>query len=95
MIHLNYYEILQFNFCCFLSVTYGHYKFTTLDKQFSFLLFSVYDPTCSPNINLTNVLVDNDCDIDPDYIEFNCSIAYRGNVPPAMQLQMSGHRCSR
>ena len=47
------------------------------------------NPTCRTNINLTNVLVDNDCDIDPDYIEFNCSIAYRGNVAPDMQLQMS------
>ena len=46
-------------------------------------------PACRTNISLTNVMVDNDCDIDPDYIEFNCSIAYRGNVPPDMQLHMS------
>ena len=25
-IHLKYYEILQFNFCCFSSVTFGHYN---------------------------------------------------------------------
>ena len=25
-IDLKYYEILQFNFCCFLSVTFGHYN---------------------------------------------------------------------
>ena len=25
-IDLKYYEILQFNFCCFLSVTIGHYN---------------------------------------------------------------------
>ena len=35
------------------------------------------------------MLVDNDCGIDPDYVEFNCSIAYRGNVAPLMHLQMS------
>ena len=35
------------------------------------------------------MLVDNDCGIDPDYIGFNCSIAYRGNVAPKMQLNMS------
>ena len=49
----------------------------------------VNDPTCRTNTSLTNVLVDNDCDIDPDSIEFNCSIAYLGNVPPVMELQMS------
>ena len=26
MIHLKYYEILQFNFCCFSSLTFGHYN---------------------------------------------------------------------
>ena len=45
------------------------------------------NPTCRTNIS--HVLVDNDCDIDPDYIDFNCSIAYRGNVAPDLQLQMS------
>ena len=53
------------------------------------LYISVAAPVCRTNISLTNVLVDNDCDIDPDYIEFNCSIAYHGNVAPDMQLQMS------
>ena len=35
-IDLKYYDILQFNFYCFLSVTFDH--ITTLDKQSCFLL---------------------------------------------------------
>ena len=31
MIHLKYFEISQFNFCCYLSVTFGHYN--TVDEQ--------------------------------------------------------------
>ena len=68
-----------------MSAYFVYSVLTILNK----IHISVYDPTCSTNINLTNVMVDNDCDIDPDYIEFNCSIAYRGNVAPDMQLQMS------
>ena len=57
-------------------------------------MFNIYNipgnhPICRTNISLTNVLVENDCGIEPDNIEFNCSIAYRGNVAPDMQLQMS------
>jgi hypothetical protein len=59
------------------------------ERPVELVVLLVNDPTCRPNTSLANVLVENDCDIDPDYIEFNCSIAYRGNVPPDMQLQMS------
>ena len=46
-------------------------------------------PTCHPNISLTNVLVENDCDLEPDPIEFNCTAAYYGNLAPVMQLQFT------
>ena len=50
---------------------------------------SVAAPTCRSNISLTNVLVENDCNLEPDSIEFNCTAAYYGNSPPMMQLQFT------
>ena len=57
-------------------------------SKYLFFNILVNNPTCT-NTSLTNVLVENDCDLDPDNIKFNCSIAYRGNVPPDMQLMMT------
>ena len=66
-----------------------HFMFHQFYALYEPTYISVNDPTCRTNPSLTNVLVENDCDLDPDNIEFNCSIAYRGNVPPDMQLMMS------
>ena len=39
---------------------------------------------CGSNSSLTDVLVENDCHIDPDYIQLTCSLVYHGNKPPSL-----------
>ena len=43
-------------------------------------------PTCQTNVSGEGALGENSCDIPPDYIEFNCSIRYHGNVAPVLEL---------
>ena len=49
------------------------------------LIILVSKPTCESNRSLADVLVDNDCGLEPDCIELTCSTGYHGNVPPAMK----------
>ena len=46
-------------------------------------------PMCTSNTSLTRVLVENDCDLEPDHVELNCSVAYRGNIPPLLEWHHS------
>ena len=43
-------------------------------------------PTCQTNVSDEDALGENSCNIPPDYIEFNCSIRYHGNVAPVLGL---------
>ena len=43
-------------------------------------------PTCQTNVSGEGALGENSCNIPPDYIEFNCSINYHGNVAPVLEL---------
>ena len=43
-------------------------------------------PTCQTNVSDEGALGENSCNIPPDYIEFNCSIRYHGNVAPVLEL---------
>ena len=42
------------------------------------LIILVSKPTCESNSSLADVLVDNDCGLEPDCIELTCSIGYMG-----------------
>ena len=53
------------------------------------LIILVSKPTCESNSNLADVLVDNDCGLEPDCIELTCSIGYHGNIPPALEWRHS------
>ena len=63
--------------------------------SFAFRLTNVYipnsgtKPMCTSNTSLTRVLVENDCDLEPDHVELNCSVAYRGNIPPLLEWHHS------
>ena len=46
-------------------------------------------PECKPNIDLSQVLVSNDCGIEPDLIDITCSLAYYGNIPPVLEWRHS------
>ena len=46
-------------------------------------------PLCTSNSSLTRVLVENDCDLEPDHVELNCSVAYRGKIPPLLEWHHS------
>ena len=37
----------------------------------------------------TDLLVDNDCALTPDYVQLNCSVAYRGNFAPVLRWRHS------
>ena len=49
------------------------------------LIILVSNPTCESNSSLADVLVDNDCGLEPDCIELKCSVVYHGNIPPVIQ----------
>ena len=53
------------------------------------LIILVSKPTCESNSSLADVLVDNDCGLEPDCIELTCSIGYHGNMPPALEWRHS------
>ena len=53
------------------------------------LIILVSKPTCESNSSLADVLVDNDCGLEPDGIELTCSIGYIGNIPPALKWRHS------
>ena len=45
-----------------------------------------FPPTCQTNVSGEGALGENSCNIPPDYIGFNCSIRYHGNVAPVLEL---------
>ena len=46
-------------------------------------------PTCQSSHSLTDVLVENDCGLEPDSIELKCSVGYHGNIPPTLEWRHS------
>ena len=46
-------------------------------------------PVCSSNVSLEEVMIENDCDIEPDYVQLRCSIIYSGNVVPVLKWNCS------
>ena len=48
-------------------------------------------PLCTSNTSLTRVLVENDCNLEPDHLELNCSVPYRGNIPPSLEWHHSSN----
>ena len=52
-------------------------------------LYSDSAPKCSSNISVTGVLIENDCGLEPDYIELNCNVGYHGNVRPTLEWRHS------
>ena len=53
------------------------------------LIILVSNPTCESNSSLADVLVDNDCGMEPDCIELKCSVGYHGNDPPVIRWRHS------
>ena len=53
-------------------------------------LFTESLPSCQSNIDLTDVIGENDCGIDPDQILLQCSVVYTGNFAPVLRWQNSG-----
>ena len=46
-------------------------------------------PRCISNTSLTDLLCTNDCNLDPDKFELNCSVVYHGNIPPVLEWRHS------
>ena len=50
-----------------------------------------HNSKCGSNVSLDDVLVENDCGLDSDIIQVNCSVGYAGNQPPAFNWYHSGN----
>ena len=46
-------------------------------------------PVCTSNISLSSIVVDNDCNLEPDHIRLDCSVASHGNRPPVLEWRHS------
>ena len=53
------------------------------------LIILVSKPTCEANSSLADVLVDNDCGLEPNCIELTCNTGYHGNIPPSLEWRHS------
>src|SRR6218665_3635501 len=56
--------------------------------------FKVTDPICRSNKELGEVIGQNGCNIEPDDVELECIVAYRGNIPPQMEWRKVGENSS-
>ena len=52
----------------------------------SYNYVSDVDAICDSNISLTSVLVDNYCNLEPDYLEIRCSVGYHGDISPVLEF---------
>ena len=62
---------------------------TILFQIYSYLFYPESAPVCSSNISLSSILVDNDCNLEPDHIRLDCSVASHGNRPPVLEWRHS------
>src|SRR6218665_2309852 len=51
-------------------------------------------PVCRSNKELDEVVGQNTCGIEPDIVELECSVKYRGNIPPQMEWSKIGQNIS-
>lgn len=55
---------------------------TFYDFALSHIFYSEADPTCATNIGYSELIGPNSCRLQETVVQLNCSIGYKGNVPP-------------
>lgn len=47
-------------------------------------------PQCQESFDRNGILIDNDCGLEPEMIDFNCTLRYAGNIEPQLIWRLTG-----